>query len=224
LSEPPTAPALDVLILPGTKSTVADLNWLRWAGWEDFLVRHRRAGGWILGVCGGYQMLGLRIVDTYGVESEQNEIVALGLLPIETIFQREKVIERVFAVHLSSGLPVEGYEIHAGRITGAGASGAVFRIIKRGGVAADGFEGFYSDDKRVIGTSLHGLFDSAGFRRKFIDIVRESKGLTTVSGSLGDNTRRSRDMVFERLADMLEANVDMSRIAAIAGLEWKGRS
>jgi len=223
LSDPLTAPALDVLILPGTKSTATDLKWMRSAGWEDFLVRHRRAGGWTLGVCGGYQMLGQRIVDTDRIESEQAEIIALGLLPVETIFQREKITERVTAVHLSSGLLVEGYEIHAGRITGTIAYGAVFKVIKRSGVAAAGLDGTYSDDKRVIGTSIHGLFDSAAFRRKFIDTVRESKGLAALGRSVRDEARADRDAAFDRLANIFEEHADMSRIAAFAGLTWKGR-
>ena len=224
LSDPLTAPALDVLILPGTKSTAADLKWLRSAGWEDFLVRHRRAGGWTLGVCGGYQMLGQRIVDADRVESEQAEIIALGLLPVETIFQREKITDRVIAVHLSSGLPVKGYEIHAGRITGTTASGAVFKVIERGGVAAERFDGEYSDDKRVIGTSIHGLFDTAAFRRKFIDTVRESKGLAALGRSARNEAPADhRGAAFDRLADMFEEHADMPRIAAFAELTWKGR-
>jgi adenosylcobyric acid synthase len=224
LSDPLAAPALDVLILPGTKSTAADLKWMRAAGWEDFLARHRRAGGWVLGVCGGYQMLGQRIIDPENVESEQAEIIALGLLPVETIFQREKITERVAALHLPSGLRIEGYEIHAGRIVGATASGAVFRVIERSGVAADGIDGAYSDDRRVIGTVIHGLFDSAKFRRKFIDSVRESKGLAVLSGGVPDDVRTERDAAFDRLADMFEAHADMARIAAFAGLSWKRHS
>jgi adenosylcobyric acid synthase len=89
LSDPTTALSLDVLILPGTKSTVADLEWFRAAGWENFLARHRRVGGWTLGICGGYQMLGKRIVDCNLLESTRAETVALGLLEIETVFQRK---------------------------------------------------------------------------------------------------------------------------------------
>jgi cobyric acid synthase CobQ len=222
LSDPLAAPALDVLILPGTKSTGADLKWLRAAGWEDFLVRHRRAGGWILGICGGYQMLGQRTVDRDQVESEQAEIIALGLLPVETIFQREKITERVIALHLPSGLLIEGYEIHSGHIIGTIASEAVFRVIERAGVAADGLDGAYSDDKRVIGTVIHGLFDSAKFRRRFIDNVRESKGLAALSSSISDDAGADRSVAFDRLADIFEAHADMRRIAAFAGLTWKG--
>ena len=100
LSDPGMAPRLDVLIIPGTKGTVADLKWLRRAGWEDFLVRHRRGGGWIVGICGGYQMLGRRIVDAVGVESDTPETVGLGLLEIETTFQSEKITDRIRAIHL----------------------------------------------------------------------------------------------------------------------------
>ena len=220
LSAPLAAPALDVLILPGTKSTAADLKWLRSAGWEDFLVRHRRAGGWVLGVCGGYQMLGNRIVDVDRVESEQQEVVALGLLPIETTFQRAKITERVTAVHLPSGMLVDGYEIHAGRIASTGTFGAVFRVIERGGIVVDDLDGAHSEDQRVIGTSIHGLFDSAPLRRRFIDNVRLSKGLASFGRSIGDETKADRIGVFDRLADMFEEHVDMSRIAAFAGLIW----
>ena len=221
LSDPVAAPNLDVLIVPGTKNTVADLGWLRAAGWEDFLVRHRRGGGWVVGVCGGYQMLGQRIVDHEGIESDRPETVALGLLEIETTFQPEKITERVGAIHLQTGLPVAGYEIHAGRVAGITSSGAVFRIIERDGVGADDFEGVHSEDGRVIGTSIHGLFDAAGFRRNFIDSVRQSKGLAALALNGPDDPNADRRTAFDRLADVLEAHVDMSRVASLAGVNWK---
>src|ERR1700722_14195706 len=118
LSDPATAPRLDVLIIPGTKSTVADLKWLRRTGWEDFLVRHRRAGGSIVGICGGYQMLGRRIIDNDRIESDTAETIGLGLLEIETNFESEKITDRIRAIHLATGLPVAGYEIYSGRVSG----------------------------------------------------------------------------------------------------------
>ena len=184
-------------------------------------MRHRRGGGWVVGVCGGYQMLGQRIVDDERIESDRPETVALGLLEIETIFQPEKITERVGAVHLATGLPVSGYEIHAGRVAGITGSGAVFRIIERDGVRADDFEGAHSEDGRVIGSSIHGLFDAAGFRRKFVDTVRESKGLAALGLSVPDDPSADRRAAFDRVADVLEAHVDMSRVAALAGLDWK---
>jgi adenosylcobyric acid synthase len=221
LSDPIAVPNIDILILPGTKNTVADLRWLRASGWEDFLVRHRRGGGWVVGVCGGYQMLGRRIVDNELIESDRPETIALGLLEIETIFQPGKITERVGAVHLATGLPISGYEIHAGRVVGVTGSGAVFRIVERDGVRADDFEGAHSEDGRVIGSSIHGLFDAAGFRRKFVDSVRESKGLTALGLTVPDDPDADRRTAFDRIADVLEAHVDMSRVAALAGLDWK---
>jgi adenosylcobyric acid synthase len=221
LSDPVAAPNIDVLMLPGTKNTVADLGWLRATGWEDFLVRHRRGAGWVVGVCGGYQMLGRRIVDNESIESDRQETVGLGLLEIETIFQQDKITERVGAVHLATGLPVSGYEIHAGRVAGITGSSAVFRIIERDGVRADDFEGTHSEDGRVIGSSIHGVFDAAGFRRNFIDTVRESKGLAALGLSVPDDLNADRRTAFDRVADVLEAHVDMSRVAALAGVVWK---
>src|SRR5260370_22967409 len=118
LSDPATAPRHGVLIIPGTTSTVADLKWLRRAGWEDFLVRHRRAGGWIVGICGGYQMLGRRVIDADRIESDTAETIGLGLLEIETNFESEKITDRIRAIHLATGLPIARYEIHSGRIAG----------------------------------------------------------------------------------------------------------
>jgi adenosylcobyric acid synthase len=221
LSDPVAAPNIDLLILPGTKNTVADLGWLRATGWEDFLVRHRRRGGWVVGICGGYQMLGRRIVDNERIESDKPETVGLGLLETETIFQPKKITEQVGAVHLATGLHVSGYEIHAGLVGGITGSGAVFRIVERDGVRADDLEGAHSEDRRVIGSSIHGLFDAGGFRRNFIDTVRESKGLLALGLSAPDDPNADRRIAFDRIADVLETHVDMSRVAALAGVDWK---
>ena len=218
LSEPGIAPRLDVLIIPGTKSTVADLKWIRRAGWEDFLVRHRRAGGWIVGICGGYQMLGRRIVDTDGVESDTAETTGLGLLEIETTFQSEKITDRIRAVHLATNQQIAGYEIHSGRISGMPKSRALFRLTHRDTSAVNEFEGIRSDDGRVIGTSIHGMFDSAGLRRNFLDQIRISKGLAPLESAERIDTDANRRAAFDRIADALEDCVDLSRIAALAGV------
>ena len=224
LSDPGMASQLEVLIIPGTKSTVADLKWLCAAGWENFLVRHRRAGGWVLGICGGYQMLGRRIIDVDGIESDKGETVALGLLEIETTFQAEKITDRIRAIHLPTKLPISGYEIHSGRITGVAASQALFRLTHRAATAVNELEGVRSVDGRVIGTSIHGVFDSAGFRRTFLDEVRTSKGLAPLeSAAHDDDVDADRRAAFDRIADALEACVDLSRIAAVAGLSLKSR-
>ena len=95
------------------------------------------------------------------------------------------------------------------------------KIIERDGVGADDFEGVHSEDGRVIGTSIHGLFDAAGFRRNFLDTVRQSKGLAALALNGPDDPNADRRTAFDRLADVLEAHVDMSRVAALAGVNWK---
>ena len=218
LSDPGMARRLDVLIIPGTKNTVADLKWIRATGWENSLVRHRRAGGWVLGICGGYQMLGRRVIDADRVESDTHETIGLGLLEMETTFAPEKITDRVRAIHLSTNLPVSGYEIHSGRITGTTAARPLFRLTHRDLSAVNELEGARSDDGRVIGTSIHGMFDSAGFRRNFLDEIRTSKGLAPLETAAQDDADANRRSAFDRIADVLEASVDMSRVAALAGL------
>jgi adenosylcobyric acid synthase len=213
------APRLDVLIIPGTKDTVGDLKWLRAAGWENFLARHRRAGGWVLGICGGYQMLGRRVIDAGRIESDMVETIGLGLFEMETTFQAEKITDRIRAIHLPTNIPVSGYEIHSGRITGIAASRALFRLTHRDSSAVNELEGVRSDDGRVIGTSIHGMFDSAGFRRNFLDDIRASKGLAPLESAAHDDPDANRRTAFDRIADALEQYVDMPRIAALAGLK-----
>jgi adenosylcobyric acid synthase len=221
LSDPGAAQSLDLLVLPGTKNTVADLQWLRANGWEDFLVRHQRRGGWVLGICGGYQMLGHRIVDHDQIESDRPVTVALGLLEVETIFQTGKITDRVDAIELASGLRVAGYEIHSGGIVGPSASHSVFKVVDRDGRVANDLDGARSEDGRIIGSSIHGLFDAPGFRRNFIDRIRASKGLATLGLTPSEGPAAARSAAFDRIADALEACVDMSRVAAFAGLDWK---
>ncbi len=220
LSDPNGAPNVDLLILPGTKNTIADLQWLRRTGWENYLVRHRRDGGWVMGICGGYQMLGQRILDPARIEGDVPEAIGLGLLDLATVFQAEKLTARVSAVHLPTGQPVAGYEIHAGRVIGAGAARVLFRIIEREGVPAREPEGAYSEDGRVLGSSIHGLFDSAGFRRSFIDVVRGRKGLAPLGGASAGDARAARERAYDQIADLLEQHADFPLIAALVGAAW----
>ncbi|HZP45111.1 MAG TPA: cobyric acid synthase [Candidatus Binataceae bacterium] len=224
LRDPGSAPALDLVILPGTKATVDDLAWLRAAGWEEWLNRQRAAGAWIVGVCGGYQMLGRRIIDRDHVESAEPETAGLGLLSVETIFDPEKLTRTVRAVHRATNLVVAGYEIHAGRIHGVNERNAVFKIIERDGRVASELEGLASADGRVFGSSIHGLFDAPAFRRHLINAVRASKGLAPLESRPAEDVETERRATYDSLADWWEACIDMRRIAALAGVAWKPRA
>jgi adenosylcobyric acid synthase len=218
LTDPADAPGLDILMLPGTKNTIADLRWLRQAGWENYLARHLRRGGWVVGVCGGYQMLGRRILDPDGVESKIAAMTGLGMLDVETTFEPNKVTARVNASHVASGLAVAGYEIHAGRVTREDGARALLRITAREGAAVDELEGAQSEDRRVLGTSVHGLFDSAGFRRSFLDSVRAAKGLTPHAEGAGEDFKAVRERAYDQMADVAAEQLDLRRLLALAGI------
>jgi adenosylcobyric acid synthase len=215
LTDAAGAPRLDVLIIPGTKSTVSDVAWLRRAGWETRLARHLRDGGRVVGICGGFQMLGRRILDPHGIESAAAETVGLGLLEIETVFEPVKITARVEGFEYASGLPIHGYEIHAGRVIRAGASQPLLRLTARDGKSIDEPEGCKSADGRVMGSSIHGLFDSAQFRRHFLDDIRAAKGLAPIVGAPGDDYEKVRIDEYDRLADIFVAHADFARIAAL---------
>ncbi|HUY87842.1 MAG TPA: cobyric acid synthase [Pirellulales bacterium] len=164
VSQPP-ADLPDAIILPGTKSTIADLHQLRSAGFEPWLRRARQAGVEIVGICGGFQMLGRTILDPDCVESPQELTEGLGFLDCSTVFQAVKETARVTGIHVESGATVEGYEIHMGCTQGNPGPQPLFRIRQRHGIAAEGYDGAASPDGLVWGTYLHGLFDNDLFRR-----------------------------------------------------------
>lgn len=216
-TDPAATPEVDVLFLPGSKSTIADLTWLREAGWETYLARHRARGGFIAGICGGYQMLGRRIRDPDGVESRVPEAIGLGLLEVQTLFAREKVTARVSGCELSSHLPIEGYEIHAGRIAGPDAHPGPFQITERDERVVNEREGAQTADRRVMGSSIHGLFDAADYRRAFLNRLRSARGLLPVADA-GPDAPQMRARSYDRLADAVRAHLDFAAIMRLAGL------
>jgi adenosylcobyric acid synthase len=218
LDEPGQTGPLDVLCLPGTKSTIADLGWLRARGWDRFIIAHRAAGGHIVGICGGYQMLGLRIEDPEHVESDISTVDGLALLDVYTVFQGKKITARTDATHVTSGLPISGYEIHCGRINNSG-SPALFRISGPHSEVPARFEGAVANGGRVMGTSIHGLFDAAQFRRHFLNEIRRRKGLAALGVSTTEDAQTSRSKAYERFARLLREHLDVSAIAALIGVE-----
>ncbi len=149
-----TFPACDLIILPGSKSVRADLAWLRAQGWEQAILRHLRYGGKLIGLCGGFQMLGGSIHDPFGLEGEPGNSAGLGLLAIATTLERHKQLRNVTGRLALDEARVSGYEIHAGVTSG--------RALERPAVhLEDRSEGALSADGQILGTYLHGLFESA---------------------------------------------------------------
>ena len=192
----------DLLILPGSKSTVADLRWLRETGVAGAVEKLAAAGRTtVLGICGGYQMLGAEIADAVESASPASG-PGLGLLPVSTTFDPDKVTRRVRGTAL--GQPVDGYEIHHGRTT----TGAPWLDLD------GGREGCRSADGGVLGTSVHGLLENDGFRRALLHQVARRAGLDWDPGppvSFAD----ARSRQYDRLADALEAHTDIQTIHAL---------
>ena len=165
-------PIPDAVILPGTKSTVDDLAFLRYSGLETYLRRIRDMKVPIVGVCGGFQMLGARILDPRKVEASETATEGLGFLPVVTEFEARKHTVRVRGVSLRSGAEITGYEIHMGQTKLAESLQPLFKIRDEHGNSAERNEGCISGDGRIWGTYIHGLFDSAAFRREFLNQLR----------------------------------------------------
>jgi adenosylcobyric acid synthase len=218
LENPRQTGPLDVLCLPGTKSTIADLGWLKERGWDQFIAAHRAAGGYVAGICGGYQMLGRCIKDPEHIESDIFRVAGLALLDVETVFRGEKITFRTDGTHIASGLPISGYEIHCGRINGS-RNDALFRISAPDGEAQERFDGTIADGGRILGTSIHGLFDAPEFRRHYLNEIRRSKGLASLDATTTEDAHTARGAAYDRFARLLREHLDTSAVAALIGAD-----
>ena len=202
---PPESPLpadASLVILPGTKATIADLQFMRAQGWDIDLAAHIRRGGRVLGVCGGYQMLGEQIADPEGIEGVAGTVPGLGHLPITTVLTADKRVTVVRGVEVSSGVSFEGYEIHAGRTTSFGEAAPLLRF-------EDGtWDGTTSADGRVSGCYVHGLFNRAEQRALWL----------TRLGAKSDGVNQSARVegALNELANELERVVNVERILEIA--------
>jgi len=198
-------PDSDLVILPGSKATIADLDAMRREGWDIDLLAHVRRGGRVLGLCAGYQMLGRRIADPDGIEGPAGgEAAGLGLLDVETVMTGEKTLRETAGADLATGAPVSGYEMHVGETRGPGGTAAPMLRL------ADGREqGARTADGRVAGCYLHGLFAGDEFRRAFLARL----------GSRADETlawEQRVESTLDALATHLEAHVDVPALLDIA--------
>lgn len=192
----------DLVLIPGTKSTVADLAFFRQQGWDIDLKAHVRRGGHVLGICGGYQMLGRLIIDKDGHEGEPGRTEGLNLLDVVTEMQPEKRLAEVTAEYLPTGQLLKGYEIHIGKTWGNDCKRGWLQIGSRR-------EGAASDTGRIMGCYLHGLFTSDGFRRAYLKSLGAETGRIDYSVEV--------ETTLNALADHIEAQVDLDFLLDIAG-------
>ena len=190
-----------LVIVPGSKSTTGDLKYLRLQGWDIDLVAHHRRGGYVLGICGGYQMLGASIDDPEGIEGAKGVTEGLGLLKTKTVMKPKKELTEVVARHQSTGLNFSGYEIHIGQTSGPDCA-RPFACI------GDFNEGAISEDGRIFGSYLHGMFSDDDFRRCFLGQL----GIAASQISYAESVERTLD----DLAKHIELYVDLDRLVTCA--------
>jgi adenosylcobyric acid synthase len=191
-----------LVIIPGSKATIADLIFVKIQGWDIDLKAHLRRGGHVLGICGGYQMLGRAVHDPEGLEGPAASAEGLGLLNVETTLAARKELALIDARHAVSNTEIKGYEIHLGQTSGADCARPFAYI----GVDSDGAR---SLDGRVEGTYLHGCFSSDTFRSAYLQTIREGSGGGISYISLVDETLNS-------LASHLEQNIALERVLELA--------
>ncbi len=201
-----------LVILPGTKATIADLRWMRSRGLDTAVAARHEAGAYVLGICGGYQMLGATVEDANGVEADPGTVEpGLALLPAHTVFEPTKATRRVRGRTVAgawggAGVELDGYEIHMGRTTTEASP-----LIDVG----DHLDGAISADGRVAGTYLHGLLHNDEWRGALMELL--GRPALAPGGASHVTSADHRDAAFERIADVVEAHLDLARIR-----EWLG--
>jgi adenosylcobyric acid synthase len=204
----------NAVIIPGTKSTIADLDWLNQVGLAEVVIRFAREGGAVVGICGGYQMLGETISDPDHVESNVTNTQGLGLLPIRTRFLAEKstyqvsalIQRRVGWLDVVAGQRVTGYEIHMGEST---VPGNWLEIRERNGQDVHILDGAMSKDGRIWGCYLHGIFANDAFRRAWLN------GLGWQAVEQTSSHAESFNRSLNELADAVENSIDMNKLEKI---------
>lgn len=190
-----------LVIVPGSKSTTGDLDYLRLQGWDIDLLAYHRRGGFVLGICGGYQMLGVSIADPEGIEGAKGVTEGLGLLNTKTVMKPKKALTEVVARHQDTGLNFSGYEIHIGQTSGPDCARPFASI-------GDVNEGAISKDGRIFGSYLHGMFSDDDFRRSFLGQM----GIAASQLSYAESVERTLD----DLAQHIELYIDLDRLVDCA--------
>lgn len=210
----------DLVIIPGTKNTLGDLEYLKKSGLYN-KIREYEVNGKIIGICGGYQMLGKVLEDPYGVETTLESMEGLDILPIKTVFEERKITTRVNGIiakdliNNDTPLSIYGYEIHMGKTTLLDEGKSLININKSNNEEANHLDGVVNNKGNVMGTYIHGIFDGVEFRQHIINELRRDKGIEEKVSMAYEHLREKE---LDKLADLVRASIDMNKIYKIMGL------
>lgn len=214
----------DVVIIPGTKNSILDLVYLKEQGYDDEILALADKGKYIVGICGGYQMLGLELLDPEGTEAGIGSQQGLGLLNCVTIYGAEKSTHQVEATIAAAeglwqdlkGQTVKGYEIHMGQADILDSNSCLLQITGRSGRDAQVMDGAVVNGGRVFGTHLHGFFDNLNVMLTFVNAIRKEKGLSLLQARDLDIYQRERN--YDKVAEIVRNSIDMEKIYKIMGI------
>jgi adenosylcobyric acid synthase len=210
----------DLLLLPGTKNVVEDAVWLSRTGWAKRIRNFVDSGGWVLGLCGGYQLLGQELHDPLGVESPRKKVKALSIIPLVTRLEGDKILRKVDGKELITNKRIQGYEIHMGR-TRPISENAASELNPTVKIRAQGqgpyyLDGYSLDNGRIRGTYVHGLLDAPGFRLEYLNAIRRNKGLPERKKAAPGHGQRFKQ--YDLLADHYEKYVDVDAVLKEIGI------
>ncbi|MBC2076325.1 cobyric acid synthase [Listeria marthii] len=203
----------DLVIIPGSKNTLEDMAFLEESGLKNAIQNYAENAGKVIGICGGYQMLGKKMLDPNQVESKQLEIAGLGLLDTETIFLDQKRTTQITGMTLS-GEPVEGYEIHMGKTTRGENTDPFCKIKAVNGNQETHQDGAISANNHIIGTYIHGIFDNDIFLGNLFNELLENKSQPVYPHEI-INLKEHKEQEYDKLAALLEANIQMDQLEKI---------
>jgi len=201
----------DAVILPGSKTTIADLIALQKTGMAEAIQDYAASGGTVMGICGGYQMMGKMLADPEGVEGHEGRFKGLDLFPLKTVITGQKVSRQrqVTSNYPQAGLPVSGYELHQGRSHLAEEEGP--DAVQYHAMFEDKVLGAVDSTQSLWGTYLHGIFDNGAWRRAWLNRLRQQRGLKSLPTGIS-NYREQREMMLDSLADVVESHLDVKKI------------
>ena len=214
LTKPRCLDGYDLLILPGSKNVRSDMQWLIDTGWTNAIVRYKDTNGRILGICGGYQMLGLIIDDPGGIEGQPGQTKGLGLLDVETKLNPEKITTRTTGYWMGfENINITGYEIHMGQTIPVGKGKPVMMLRSRNEGVANTFDGWQTDNGNIQGVYLHGLFDELVFRATFLRLLRpDIIHVDTNNKNLGVSQSVFREKQYDLLAEHFRRHLDVEKV------------